>query len=283
MKSLNHFCRSLSKITAAFDAPEDLFQGLRRSEEKLPDNIIIFSRRFPGELQQTSGEPYFHQRWVMLVPLDGEAVALIERRPHRLGPGQVLVVPPFHLHTYVDIPDRIHWLVITFDWPGHTFLAQEWIGVRDLPEPARPFLSAMVDAWRAPQPNGLRAAAELLSFLREISPSKTKMQDTIPNEELVTRVREVVQKKSIGVSVSEVAKTLGTSESHLRAQFRKAAGIGLGRYLREARLRQAAVWLRDEGMLVKDAAEKAGYADIFTFSRAFSRTVGRPPSAVRKN
>ena len=219
----------------------------------------------------------------MLVPLRGEAVVRIERRPHRLGPGQVLVVPPFHLHTYVDIPEHIHWLVVTFDWPGHTFLAEEWDGIRHFPEQARPYLCAMIDAWRAAEPNGLRAAAELLSFLRVVSPSKTKMQDTIPNEQLVTRVREALQKKPFGTSVAEVAKTLGTSESHLRAQFKKAAGIGLGRYLREARLRQAAVWLRDEGMLVKDAAEKAGYSDIFTFSRAFSRTIGRPPSAVRKS
>ena len=283
MHSLNQFCKNLSKITAAFDAPEDLFQGLRRSEETLPDNILIFARRFPEELQQTSGEPYFHQRWVMLVPLQGEAVVLIERRPHLLGPGNTLVVPPFHLHTYGDISKRIHWLIITFDWPGHTFLAEEWNGIRVFPEEAQKHLAALIDAWRPPVCNGLRAAAELLSFLRAISPAQIKNGDPVPNEALVTRVREVLRKTQPGTSVSELARILGTSESHLRTQFRKSVGISLGRYLREARLREDAVWIREDGIPLKDAAEKAGYADIFTFSRAFRRTIGKPPSAMRKS
>jgi AraC-like DNA-binding protein len=71
------------------------------------------------------------------------------------------------------------------------------------------------------------------------------------------------------------------SESHLRSRFREETGLSIGRYLRETRLRRAANWLKEEGLSVKSVSERAGYPDIHTFSRSFSRLFGHPPSVMR--
>jgi methylphosphotriester-DNA--protein-cysteine methyltransferase len=45
--------------------------------------------------------------------------------------------------------------------------------------------------------------------------------------------------------------------------------------------RQAAVWLREDDLTVKAAAERAGYPDVYSFSRAFKRALGSPPSRMK--
>jgi AraC-like DNA-binding protein len=67
------------------------------------------------------------------------------------------------------------------------------------------------------------------------------------------------------------------SESHLRSRFREETRLSIGRYLRETRLRRAANWIKEEGLSVKCVSERAGYPDIHTFSRSFSRVFGHPP------
>lgn len=284
MELLNQFCQKLARKTLRFDAPKDLFRGLRRPEETLPDNVLVFSRRGPHELQEM-GQTYFHQRWVLLVPLKGEATVLIERKPHALGPGLVQLVPAFHLHVYTDMPATLHWLVITFEWPEHTAVTAKWNAVRTLNKRAGEHLFELVKAWDSPAAHGLRVAAELLAFLRELSPDKVTASPVqgSGDDEVIGRVRRMAADSQANLSVDAVARALGYSESHLRARFRQAAGLSLGRYLREAKLRQAAVWLKEDRIQVKDAAERAGYADVFAFSRAFVRTLGKQPAAMRRS
>ncbi len=86
--------------------------------------------------------------------------------------------------------------------------------------------------------------------------------------------------KHPGVRLPEIAREVGISESHLRARFRNESGMSLGRYARESNLRKMAIRIRDEGLAIQAAAELAGYPDLFTFSRAFRRTLGYPPSEI---
>jgi AraC-like DNA-binding protein len=44
---------------------------------------------------------------------------------------------------------------------------------------------------------------------------------------------------------------------------------------------QARHWIAQEGMRVAVAASRLGYDSEASFSRAFKRVIGQPPSAVR--
>ncbi len=105
---------------------------------------------------------------------------------------------------------------------------------------------------------GVVAAAQLLELLRRLYP--TTKPAPVSKHSLLTAV-QAAAKISPGETLPRLAKRLGISESHLRARFRREAGLSLGRYLREARLREAALWLREEGLSVKAAAERAKYPE----------------------
>ena len=268
----------LSLLTARVQTPSDYYQGLRRREEAAPDNILLFARKRREELRPQRGGDAFHQRWVLLVVIAGSGELRLDRQPVRLEPGACMLVPPLHLHGYVNVTPRIHWLFITFEWPGHTAMSEDWRGTRKPDAQARRRLSSLVRNYLPPERNGAVASAHLLELLRRLYPVTAPVP--APTHSLLTAV-QAASKIAPGETLPRLAKRLGISESHLRARFRREAGLSLGRYLREARLREAALWLREEGLSVKAAAERAKYPDIFTFSRAFRRVLGRPPSAVR--
>jgi AraC-like DNA-binding protein len=268
----------LEQALAGLSEPDDYFAGLRREGEALPDNVLLFTRTEGRDLRPARAASAFHQRWVLIVALRGAGTVELDRVPYRLRGGQTLLVPPLHLHAYDDVAARPLWLFVTFDWPAHTALDEAWGGTRRLDRKARERLGRLVEVWRAPRPDGLMAAAHLLGLLRGLYPRKAMPPPE--QDRLIARVRAAAALEPTG-KLEALARRMGMSESHLRARFRREAGITLGRYLREARLRQAAVWLREEKIPVKVAAERAGYPDIFSFSRAFSRALGIPPSRSR--
>ncbi len=270
------------RLIAGMPDPDDYFRGLRRPADALPDNVLLFTRRDARWLRPTSVTSAFHQRWVLIVALAGRGTVVLDRKPYSLRAGEVLLVPPLHLHAYDNLDGRLTWLFTTFEWPGHTAMGEAWRSARRLDATARTRLDALIKEWRARQPDGLLAAAHLLTLLRRLFPRTEKPRQSEPAAQggLIAAVRAAAEAEPTG-KLRALARRVGLSESHLRARFRSEAGISLGRYLRESRLRQAAIWLREENISVKTAAERAGYPDIYAFSRAFRRSLGVPPSQVR--
>lgn len=82
-------------------------------------------------------------------------------------------------------------------------------------------------------------------------------------------------------SVDELAKLMGASRSGFAQRFADAVGETPARYVVRTRMQQAHQWLR-EGQRVASVAEKLGYDSEASFSRAFKRVMGAPPSQFRK-
>jgi AraC-like DNA-binding protein len=83
-------------------------------------------------------------------------------------------------------------------------------------------------------------------------------------------------------TISDLARDLGYSVSHLRAVFRNQLGVSLGKYIRESRLSQAASLLQSTEKNVSGVAEECGFKSLFAFSRAFKKAYGMAPKAYSK-
>ncbi len=84
------------------------------------------------------------------------------------------------------------------------------------------------------------------------------------------------------MGISQVASSLGISESHLSHVFKKETGRTLGSYITDYRLQMARELLRDCRSKVYEVAEQVGYRDITYFSAAFKKAVGVSPSEFQK-
>ncbi len=81
--------------------------------------------------------------------------------------------------------------------------------------------------------------------------------------------------------IAELAHEYGMSVSKLTRSFRQVYGTSLHAYVIEARLQKGASLLTHEGISVREAAEKLGYAKSSQFSADFRKRFGILPSEYR--
>jgi transcriptional regulator GlxA family with amidase domain len=82
--------------------------------------------------------------------------------------------------------------------------------------------------------------------------------------------------------ISDLARHVFTSESHLRMLFRKTLGISPMDYLQQERMRRTKELLLNTEFSIKEISEKTGFANQNMFSRAFVNFEGIGPRGHRK-
>jgi len=83
-------------------------------------------------------------------------------------------------------------------------------------------------------------------------------------------------------SVGALAEIARTSRSVFSERFTEIVGMSPGRYVTRWRMHLATTWLREDKLTVAETAARLGYDSEASFSRAFKRDVGVPPSAMRR-
>lgn len=82
-------------------------------------------------------------------------------------------------------------------------------------------------------------------------------------------------------AVATLANEANQSRSVFAQRFLLATGVSPLRYLTDLRMRLAFLSLSREHQSVESAASQPGYGSLAAFSRAFKRSVGLSPRAVR--
>ena len=84
------------------------------------------------------------------------------------------------------------------------------------------------------------------------------------------------------IGLEDVARAVNLSPFFLQRGFSLMTGLGVGEYLRNRRLYEAALDLQKTGERVIDIALKYGYETPESFARAFARFHGATPTQVRE-
>jgi AraC family transcriptional regulator of arabinose operon len=104
--------------------------------------------------------------------------------------------------------------------------------------------------------------------------------------ELFSRIDELSQKvrRAPGApyTLDSMAAAVHYTPDHLVRLFRKYKGVTPVEYVIRCRMELAQQLLLFSGLPVRRIAETAGYRDVAHFSRQFSRRIGMPPSAFRR-
>lgn len=98
------------------------------------------------------------------------------------------------------------------------------------------------------------------------------------------RVRDYIETHYLSLTTAEaVAAQCDLTPIHLSRLFRRFGGVGVYQFLLRKRMNRAAEMLLEDRMLVKEVADRLGFADAFQFSRAFKRVYGIPPNHLVAN
>ncbi|MFL6697818.1 MAG: AraC family transcriptional regulator [Vitreoscilla sp.] len=82
-------------------------------------------------------------------------------------------------------------------------------------------------------------------------------------------------------TVPSLAGLMGASRSTFAEAFTRTMGESPAKYVAKMQMFQARRWIVQDGMRVAVAADRLGYDSEASFSRAFKRVIGHPPSAAR--
>lgn len=84
------------------------------------------------------------------------------------------------------------------------------------------------------------------------------------------------------IDYTELERRMGFSYAHIRDFFKRHTGISLGNYVRTRQLLASAFELLHTDKSVMDLALAYGFSNHESYTRAFTKTMGRTPSAFRK-
>ena len=113
----------------------------------------------------------------------------------------------------------------------------------------------------------------------------TSSQDAPPgllrglaDAQLAPAIRHMHSQLARSWTVAQLAKTAAVSRSAFFERFNRTVGIPPMEYLLAWRMAVARGLLRSQDLAIGEVAERVGYSSASTFSTAFSRHVGQPPS-----
>ncbi|MGA0608617.1 AraC family transcriptional regulator [Caldimonas sp. KR1-144] len=82
-------------------------------------------------------------------------------------------------------------------------------------------------------------------------------------------------------TVPELADVMGASRSSFAEAFTRTMGESPAKYVAKVKMFQARQWIARDHLRIAVVAQRLGYESEASFSRAFKRIIGHPPSAER--
>ncbi len=240
------------------------------------------------------GEDHAHGHAELCLLLEGRCRFSFDHAGCVLRPGDLVVCPAgtSHAEAYVTRAEgyRLAWwglneadprLHVTRYRRRGGFALEQVMNLGLLPADAQARLQALRALAAGPRPPDCEALREAmltvaLALHRRVIAGGAAQLDT--RAQLVRRAADFVRAEAHRpLALADVARAVHVSPNYLTGLFRAETGTPLGRFILVERIARAQRQLARPGASVKAVALELGFADPFTFSRAFKRVTGRAP------
>jgi len=284
---------SIHSLELPGDSHINYYSGITWSQSSLPDNIVIFRRNNTRYFQMEGKGSNYHHRFELVIPLLASGIATLDDHSFHIAPGECALVFPHQYHRYSDIEsENMDWLFTTFEIGDPTPLAGLRNHPRKLSQESLILVHRLIEAYVQSTESTqnwfgfFSALATLLQTLPDEPEIPNSQRDFRASTNEITttadRITEYFNENlTEDTDMDSMSRDLGFSVSYLRAVFKKHFGISLGRYLREARLAQAAKLLQETNLKVSEIASRCSFGSPIAFSRSFKSTYGMSPKSYR--
>ncbi len=282
----------MSKLTEKIDKlrlPGNYFAGASGAFSGIPGNVLVWSR-LNSPYQE---EPSLHQRFIIVLSINGILNMSIDGHVFRLEDGDGIVIFPFQHHYYLK-PDteKLRWLLISFELPeDESLLPLRNLAFR-IPDNAWRIIEQLVEV--APIPDSPHSAVDaqlphwvsllLTILLTEIHDHSFAAQRRDLKQDIIYQVTHYVnQNISKKITIGMIAKKVGMSESNLRRSFRKHnQGFSLGDFILKIRLSHAIRLFDNPAINISEIASECGFSSLYAFSRTFKKHFKQSPLNYRQ-
>jgi AraC family transcriptional regulator len=255
---------------------------------KAPITLVMGGREHcnPDYMVRRAGFPFYVLEYVVA----GQGSVRLDQQRHLLGPGVVFAyAPTTRCEIRTDPKDPMVKYFLSFagsDVPARLKRCGVAFGAaRQLAGHAE-IASVLEDLVREGQRSGA-LAPRICAVLFELLLLKIEDTSTLaphasePAREAFLRCKALIdaQAERLG-TLEEIARVTGVEASSVCRWFRRYQGTSPYQYLLRRKMNIAAEHLVENGGLVKEAAQRVGFADPYHFSRAFKAVHGVAPRAL---
>lgn len=122
----------------------------------------------------------------------------------------------------------------------------------------------------------------LRSWLEVAEPPETGLKTAIRDPRIGAALAAIHRAPDRPLSIERLAQIAGLSRTVFTERFKRALGTSPGRYVSDWRITVARSLLQSSSLSIKAIAEWLGYKSESSFSRAFKKSAGIPPSRMRR-
>lgn len=265
--------RKIRKIYAEKTNVEKSFQPI----DFLPCDLKIWIGRDSDFFHQA----FCHHRMILKIILAGNASTCIDGIRYSLAPSDAVLYFPMQTHSTETEDDGVfEYLAISFVAGIGHYSALDMLKNRVFsPDPENRYLPELIRAWK--QKNQARATYLLAELLSSAAASVSGVvQET---DGRFIRIVDYIRKNCCGpLSVKDIASEFRISQQTVRRIFRNCTALSPAGLIHQQRLVMAEEMLRRTDLTLAEIAGKCGFANAFSFSRAFRREYEIPPASYRK-
>ena len=283
--ALTHISKLFSEKHA--EMKNSLFSGgVSADFDFIPENIIVWQSSRTLNCSDTS----IHQRMILKIILDGVCTMTVDGLQIPMKKGDMICLFPFQFHSTKLECARADYSFLAVSFTERKRNYSSFIPLKNhLLTPDETDFFNLKKIIRAtgfspefPPEHCIFALLEILLNQRR------KVQQVIPAEneqknlfsEICNYIRNNFEQE---ISLKSLADLFGITPETVRRQFHKAdAGLTPGKLISRLRLQLAVELLEHTETSVAEIADRCGYKDQFTFSRAFKRVMKVSPLHHRK-
>lgn len=233
-----------------------------------------------------------HGELEIIVCQNGSFDAYVNSRRYTVNSGELLVVFPNQIHSYINkLPGDYYPIIFSADYvPDLKSLLinntprDNKINFKEYPE-----IDDTVNRLISDYNNKKQFASSLLIgyvnlLMAKILPHMELSPSVATNQPLLVNVLGYCSDNfSNKITLDDIAKALFVSPSKISALLNHQLNISLPQLLNFLRISKACSLLKDTNMAITDIASAVGFGSLRSFNRAFLEIVGKTPSALRLN
>jgi two-component system response regulator YesN len=121
------------------------------------------------------------------------------------------------------------------------------------------------------------AAMDIASFRKSFAAC---LKGFLPPSRIVIRSRRYIREhfNNPELDLAEIAQYSEVSKNHLSWEFSRETGENISDFITRTRIQEAQKLIMETNLRIYEIAEKTGYVNVETFSRAFKKITGQSPS-----
>lgn len=159
-----------------------------------------------------------------------------------------------------------------------------YVGISKVHENIEELSDAYEEAEIATRCSGMEYEDKLLFFAEEMKAYPSRGMNIDVKQQLIKESIAYIEKHyQEPMSVSDIARAVGTSTSYLSRIFKESTGETIIRTINHKRIEKAKLYLKDTDYKVYEVADILGFENVTYFSRFFKKHTGISPKEYKES